>query len=393
VPWLTLLAPIAYNEGGVLLFGTLAIGWALPLRSTVSECPPVRVLALAGTMAGFACGTKLTAVPTVLVAIPAALVIHAIIQRPPRARVPAVAAGAMAFVLAGAVTFSPWLVRNISWAGNPVFPEAMPTLGRAHFSAGQVERWERAHKPPAAQASAPGRLKALGEEVLFNWQFGFLLLPLGAVAAAMWRQRAPSLFLVLLLLALAGFWLALTHLQGRFFVLAVPVAGLLIAGAQWGRRPWLGAMAAVVAAGVGIVTVHQRFSSRMFGPQRWSSVIGVPGETLEQLHPPELQAVPADATVTLIGDARAFWYPRKMKWLRYRTVFDVDTSSTADLIEAWHGQPVLNEWLLVDPGELGRFSRTYSGIPAPPPEVAARKEPYVVAPAGTPAPPAAAPAR
>jgi hypothetical protein len=299
----------------------------------------------------------------------------------------------MAFVLAGAVTFSPWLVRNISWAGNPVFPEAMPTLGRAHFSAGQVERWERAHKPPAAQASAPGRLKALGEEVLFNWQFGFLPLPLGAVAAAMWRQRAPSLFLVLLLLALAGFWLALTHLQGRFFVLAIPVAGLLIAGAQWGRRPWLGAMAAVVAAGVGIVTVHQRFSSRMFGPQRWSSVIGVPGETLEQLHPPELQAVPADATVTLIGDARAFWYPRKMKWLRYRTVFDVDTSSTADLIEAWHGQPVLNEWLLVDPGELGRFSRTYSGIPAPPPEVAARKEPYVVAPAGTPAPPAAAPAR
>ena len=29
VPWLTQLAGIAYDEGGFLLFGALAIGWAI----------------------------------------------------------------------------------------------------------------------------------------------------------------------------------------------------------------------------------------------------------------------------------------------------------------------------------------------------------------------------
>ena len=70
VPWLTLLAPIAYNEGGLLLYGTLALGWTLRAgRGAASGSASGmrgRTLALAGTMAGFACGAKLTAVPTVL---------------------------------------------------------------------------------------------------------------------------------------------------------------------------------------------------------------------------------------------------------------------------------------------------------------------------------------
>jgi hypothetical protein len=345
----------------------------------------VRTLALAGAMAGFACGTKLTGVPTVLAAIPAALLVQGFVNRP--ARPSAVVRGAIMFVLLGTLVFTPWIARNVAWTGNPVFPEAMPSLGRAHFSAVQAERWERAHKPPAAQTSVPARLKAFGSEVALNWQFGFVLLPLGVVAAVLSRRHANVIFLGVLLLVLTGFWLALTHLQGRFFVLAIPVAALLLAGADWGRRAWIGAIAVTVAVIVGLVTVHQRFSSRMYDPQGWAGVIGVPGEALEQMHPPELQNMPADATLTLVGEARAFWYPRKMKWLRYRTVFDVDTSSTSDVIEAWRGRPLPNEWLLVDPGELARFSQTYFGIPQPAPEVSARQQPYVVAPAGTPAPP------
>jgi len=91
--------------------------------------------------------------------------------------------------------------------------------------------------------------------------------------------------------------------------------------------------------------------------------------------------MPTDATLTLIGEARAFWFPREMKRLRYRTVFDVDTTGSGDVLEAWRRPPVANEWLLIDPGELTRFSKTYFGIPPPPAEVEARAEPYVVAPA------------
>ncbi len=66
VPWLTQLAAIAYDEGGLLLYGTLAIGWAM---LGVSESfNRNRRFALAGVFAGLACGVKLTAVPEVLVA-------------------------------------------------------------------------------------------------------------------------------------------------------------------------------------------------------------------------------------------------------------------------------------------------------------------------------------
>ena len=139
--------------------------------------------------------------------------------------------------------------------------------------------------------------------------------------------------------------------------------------------------------------MHLRFSSKMHGRQGLAGVIAVPGAAFDQLHPPELQNMPADATLTLVGDARAFWFPRKMKWLRYRTVFDVDTSSTTDLIDAWRGRPVAGEWLFVDPTELERFCKTYFGIPQPPPQVREQTGPYVVPPTGNPAGPVTAPPR
>jgi len=148
-----------------------------------------------------------------------------------------------------------------------------------------------------------------------------------------------------------------------------------------------------VAAGVGLVTMHLRFSSRMDGPQGLSNILGVPGDAFVQLYPPELHNISADAPLTLVAEAKAFLYPRKLGMLRYRTVFDVDTTSTTNLVDAWRGQPIPNEWLLVDPVELERFSQTYFGIPQPPAEVRARTKPYVVPPTGNPAGPVTAPPR
>src|SRR5689334_20274449 len=60
VPWTAMLGAVAYNEGGVLLWGTLAVGLVVLRKSWV----------LAGVMAGFACGAKLTAVPMLVIGIP-----------------------------------------------------------------------------------------------------------------------------------------------------------------------------------------------------------------------------------------------------------------------------------------------------------------------------------
>ena len=376
VPWLALLAPMGYNEGGLLLYGTLAIGHAL--RASTPADAPLRRFALAGVMAGFACGTKLTAVPMVLLGVPAALLVDAVAAR--AVPLKQVVVGAVTFVAAGLLTFSPWLVRNVAWAGNPVFPEATSVLGRAHFTDVQAERWRRAHAPPPEQRPISARASAFGAEVLGNWRFGYLVVPLSVAGACLGRRGPGRWYLVTLLVGLTVFWLALTHLQGRFFVLAIPICALLIARADWGRGTAAVGAAVAVAAIVGWLGVHARFVERLHGETPWALVLGA-GD-FRWLNPADLQSMPPDATLVLVGDARAFWYDRPMARLRYRTVFDVDVRPGETVLDAWRGHrpPGSGEWQLVDPAELIRFSRTYWQIPPPPPDVADRRLPYVVAP-------------
>src|SRR6185437_12426979 len=175
VPWITQLAGIAYDEGGFLLFGTLAIGIAL--LASADPQRRLRRFALAGLMAGFAAGSKLTAVPEVLVAVPVVIGVMALWRMLVPSPLPATSAfesysgervrvrghspearnlpsgpspqpsppstgereqetrppgrtlrgadwlGVVIFVLFGLACFSPWMLRNMAWAENPVFPE------------------------------------------------------------------------------------------------------------------------------------------------------------------------------------------------------------------------------------------------------------------------------
>ncbi|MBC7854006.1 MAG: hypothetical protein IAF94_11260, partial [Pirellulaceae bacterium] len=267
VPWLAQLSSIAYNEGGLLLFGTLAIGWAF--RAVMEPSRRLGRFPVAGLLAGFACGSKLTGVPEVLVAVAICCVIGIIATRKKLpalfslSRVPAgegrgggwsgphpnpppayrergqaeqpVAvplgyrlAGVAIFVAAGLLTFSPWLIRNQIWAGNPVFPEA-PSLGQGHFSDAQVERWKAAHAPRSDQQSAAGRARAWRQEVWTSWQYGYVLLPLGLLAGAFAFRRGTPAMLIGMYLILSIVWICFTHLQSRFFILAIPITALMLA--------------------------------------------------------------------------------------------------------------------------------------------------------------------
>ena len=372
VPWLTLLAPMGYNEGGLLLYGALAIGWAL----RAIDAPPRAALgrvAIAGAMAGLACGVKLTGVPMILLAVPVALAVAA----------PRTVRYAPVYLVAGLLLFAPWLARNFAWTGNPVFPEATGVFGRAHFSEVQAERWKRAHSPTPAQQSAGARLAEARDRIAFGWQFGFVPLTIGASAVFVsWRDRRARALALLLGMFLA-FWLAFTHLQGRFFVIAVPVAALLGGIAEW-RRMWTPVTASVaLSAVISWSLVHQQFEQRMRGPMGWAPLLGK--DDFSVFVPEDLERVPEDATVVLVGEARVFWYQRPMKLLRYRTVFDVDTSGATDVIEAWGGgkkKRAAGAWEVVHPSELKRFAETYWGVPQPGREWRGRTELVVVGPGG-----------
>ena len=377
VPWVTLLAPIAYNESGLMLFGALAIGWALLARDG-------RAWILAGALAGFACGVKLTAAPMVVIAVVAAALALRLKSptRTPAELVPWVTPpvrGLALFLAGSAVTFAPWLIRNQVWAHNPVFPERMETLGKAHFTDAQVERWRRAHSPTEAERPIGKRIAAAATRIVADWRYGFLPLPL-AIAALVVRRDRVSAFLALLLALQLLTWLALTHLQGRFYILAIPIAAIAVGIVRLSVWPRIGVTCAAALAVIALVVQVPRYA-KLVWPMAHNGVLGVQDlswivELRSGIAP---ESLPGDGPVALVGDAEAFFYSGvPMTRLRYRTVFDVPPAKDGDWVGAWTGGHDAGA-VVVFPNELRRFRRTYFEVPTPPQdELDRRPAPYVL---------------
>jgi hypothetical protein len=170
-------------------------------------------------------------------------------------------------------------------------------------------------------------------------------------------------------------WLGVTHLQSRFFVLAIPVAALLVAQAS-GRPVLLTGGAALVLAVIGFATMHARMAT-WFGEKQIGVALGFEGLS-EFMTPQAAKDAPADVTLVLVGDAKAFCYQRPMSRLRYRTIFDVPPGD--DWLAAWAGEGLAGgrALILIDPGELSRFGRTYSALQPVPREVLERPEPFLM---------------
>jgi hypothetical protein len=290
-----------------------------------------------------------------------------------------VVASAILAVVALAI-FSPWAIRNVVWSRNPVFPEANSVFKSDRFTPVQDKRWKQAHAPTAAQRSFPMRLRAAKDQILFDWRFGYVLLPLAIVATILTRGRPETWLLGTLLLVMTLFWLGFTHLQGRFFVLAIPVAALLIA--QLERRAFVFVSAALVViqalVAIGMTAGHERLTLL-----RDNAAFRI-----DLGRPQVLDTVPEDAPLDLVGEAKAFLYPVPMSRLRYRTVFDVNARPNQPIVEAWLGSPPREDaYILIDPIELRRLSGTYFAIPNLPPDApGASGDPFVIPPQPTTAP-------
>ena len=358
-PWLAMLGSIAYDEGGVLLFGTLAVGWML--NSLSQHTLQKRRIAMAGLMAGLACGCKWSCVPMLLGILPMAWLLCVTFRRRFFAAIKPLAM----FGLLAVIALSPWLLRNWRWTGNPVFPEAMNVLGKGYFSAGQVLRWQQAYLPPVGQRDVVHRVAALGPQIFMDWRFGFLLFPATAMAiVGALRQRGqfdmPLCFLLTLTVGWLIFWIGFTHLQGRFLVLLIPIASMLIARVHQpiGRLVILCGL--LLQVGLALLNFADPIESILIKLQ---PVLGV--EDYSWLGIKAEQAAKATGDVCLIGDAKAFFYELPSSRLHYRTVFDVNVDNR-DVVDDW-GDGCPNKpgtLVFVDFGELERFHRTY-GTPLP----------------------------
>ena len=126
-------------------------------RSHCSESKRrVTRFALAGIMAGFACGSKLTAVPEILVAIFALSLLFLVVARRRRS-------GSRVFPVRSSSASPPSYAshRGSSEIGPgreiQFSPSFLRCWERVHFSDVQVERWRRAHSSQPAQHSVAGR--------------------------------------------------------------------------------------------------------------------------------------------------------------------------------------------------------------------------------------------
>lgn len=361
-PWVMMLGSVAYTEAGLILYAALAVGWLLVGMSGSGR---MGAFVAGGVLAGFACGTKYTGVPMVLLGVPLAATAAVLIERVRDRDAPIgrTIVGAAVFVIAGLVLFSPWLIRNAAWTGNPVFPLLMPELGQGHFTDEQVERWEVAHAPSEADWPVGARFGLLGERIAWDWQYGFVLPLAGVVLGlAAWRDRR-AVALLLLVVLMVGVWMGFTHLQGRFLTVMIPILAMLIGLAPplaWTRMVGIGAMG--IVAVVGWVQVS--------GPLERVANVGRAGyfgmSDLGLFMPEGVDtAESAGRSVALVGDVRPFIYPIPMDRLTYRTVFDVLPS--ADWQAAWLPDG-LADLIVISPEEWDRLANTYRHVPPVPAE-------------------------
>ncbi len=370
VPWLAMLGAVAYVESALLLYTTLAIAW---MMRAIRGGLPYRDLIVGGVLAGLACGVKYTAVPTILLLVPVVAIVVILLNResqisdlksPIENRKSKIENRTLlrlaVFIACGAIVFSPWLIRNAIWTGNPVFPMAMRLLGRAHFDEVQVQRFERAHSVPPALAPLRARLGAAWKGIAAHWQYGFVLLPAG-LAAMIYLIRSWEMQFLLLLFGLELlFFLFFTHLQPRFAILLVPIAAIAL-GLASAHLPRVGAIVAILGIVTGGVALHGAFA-----PQAEYGRLGLFCLDDYTAINPAVEKCPA-AEFALIGNSQAFSVPVPMSRLRYRTIFDIRFAPGQSPLDAWLGEDLatLKKKFAVNihPGELTRLAEHYYAVP------------------------------
>lgn len=333
--WFVYLAGLAYVENGLLFFSTAALaagirGLGPGGRRDESDSAPrpepasVRMFVAAGVLAGFAYGCKYTAAPMFVLPI---AITGLFISAPLPRRLYCV--GTIA--VASAAAMSPWLVKNYVATKNPVFPLANRMFQATPPGWGMTEsdNWDRSHSAAVELAADPGRgsrLRMFWNHVLTDkyGRFGplmFILACSGCLVARIGRRESALLLILAVQLVV---WLTATHLYARFaVVLVVPLAvlagrcalfatstartsaliGLLVVGAGVNFLAMLGLYRAEGAPGA-IAPASYIYDGKLPGYEHLATVNG---------------ELPEDASIMVIGDAKAFYYDRPID---YHVVFN-----------------------------------------------------------------------
>jgi len=351
-------------------------------------------LVLCGICCGLAVAVKYTAL--LLLCLPLGLVVLAVSVRRPAGEGWLSRIGPAALLAACALAaVAPWLVRNLSATGNPVFPLLHDLFGARGWSPQQAAKFARAHAPPSLRVA---------DMALDTWRFltGYvggtyklyagplavlfiplLLLPLHAWITGDGRREAQlrgrsMVFLFAFQTACVLLWAVATHRIARFLaptlaVLCALSAGGLCAAAATGR-PARKLLRAVALAGVlwGVYTqacwvYYSGGPGVLFAGDDVPTSLdnrGLPlyAESIRWIN--DRHNVPPDAVVMLVGEARVYHFDRRVL---YAVVFNdhpIEPALAAARTDLAEGVRRLRRsgatHVLVNWSELRRLARSYA---------------------------------
>jgi hypothetical protein len=329
MPAFLLLNTGGYVDVGLALFGFLAL-YAACLWITSGNN---RLLTLAGLMSGWAMGTKYTgAIPAVLIGL--LIVSHGLLH----SQSPKVLSKAfLCYAFAAVAIFCPWLIKNMIYVGNPLFPflsqwgiqSLTPWL---HQGAQGYFRALAEYTPRSIgqivglvwQASVNGLGFGRGIDVLgdYGWIPLFALLPALGLCR---RLKKQSQFL----LAYTGLYFliwAVSRPVLRFLLPLAPPLALLAAVAwvegiqiqpAWVRWPARGLLACFLASGLFLFF----FATSIFSP--FTVALGIEDRDAYLRHAIRNDYygaaqfinthTPKQTAVYVVGDQRGYYYQREVQ--------------------------------------------------------------------------------
>lgn len=399
-PWVIVTGSLAYDEAAVILLTAAATTWLID----VADRPGITASASTGIAVGLLLGTAVLvkASSGILVVLPLA-VFAAILIPPRRWMLIALATGFVGFA-----SCLPWLVRNLAWTGNPVFPFAAGIFGQGAWTTEQIARFATAH---ASDSSLTANLAALVHEFLLEDLLGgsaagettrpqWLWLPIVGFSCLGWSmvrdepRRRIVLALAVALATMVLAWMFGTHGKARFLLPAAPLLAAAVgvalarpAGAPVGRYV-IGILA--WCAAIGPVAIHateregrpalaidarEAFNGGLEARMLQSADPGTAAEMLQDASRAfVLGGLPTGARIVLLGVADPWhvtWTDEEGRRLEYSTVWtrgpieqalaaipvDVDSNAAAsDVIEALRNQGTTH--LLISPTMLEVWARS-----------------------------------
>ena len=389
-PFLVYLSWLAMVELAQVACLAVAAGWLWQWLKDRS----MRSAAIIGLMLGAACATKYLAAGFVVLPVLAAMMLVSLKSAKGLAGVGVAIATTL-------LMFSPWLIRNASLTGNPIFPLATNVFGAGDWDSQTQQRWVDGHgpraKPPVPTpdwykpAATPTRLNLFVSNFLANEKLGHITMVLAALAFCVWVARAgpTDLFNAAMLVIVAvqfGVWIFFTRgMPSRFIVpIAVPLAALA-AGAladfsrvrssplspltkpvfigPWGAAPALTALGAAMIVNLLVCGMWYKFSTQQVPPAH-----GLGGSYVaENIWPwNEAHQLPGDSRIMLIGEAKGFYFPEGTV---YATAFDAHPLAemvkaglgTDEILDRLRDRGITHIW--VSWPEMWRLAGTYGYPP------------------------------